>query len=65
MLLGIVDGFGGDEMEEQIFKTKRVGLMGKRELGPEYMLDVIRRVKRIEEALRTERKGDKQLRLFK
>ena len=50
-------------MEHQVFKEKMVGLMVKIELGASYMQDVNRRVKRMNDALKTEPKGDRQLRL--
>lgn len=50
-------------MENQIFKLKPVGRMGPLRLGADYMQDVNKRAKLIEDALKTVPKGDKQLRL--
>jgi hypothetical protein len=51
-------------MENQIFELKPVGWFGKKRVGPDYMIDVEKRVKRIENALKRKRTGHKQLNIF-
>jgi hypothetical protein len=50
-------------MESQIFKLKPIGWFGKKRVGPDYMIDVEKRVKRIEDALKRKRTDHKQISL--
>jgi hypothetical protein len=54
-------------MESRIFKTKQVGLVGGRPVGREYMAEIEKRAKRLEDAcggrLDVKPKNKKQLRL--
>jgi hypothetical protein len=56
-------------MDEPIFKTKQVGLVGGRPVGREYMAEIEKRAKLLEMAcagtLKVAPKNKKQLRLFK
>jgi hypothetical protein len=56
-------------MDEPIFKTPRIGLVGGRPVGREYMAEIDKRAKRLEDAcsgrIEVKPKNTKQLRLFK
>ena len=50
-------------MNTPIFKTRRVGLMGTKPLGAEYMLAVNERARRMNAAAKEEAADPRQLRL--
>jgi hypothetical protein len=56
-------------LDEPIFKTRRCGLVGGRPVGREYMAEIEKRAKRLEDAcagrLEVKPKNKRQLRLFK
>ena len=54
--------FGGD-MKNQIFKTKRIGIIGNKPLGAEYMAEVNERARRMNAAAKEEAADQRQLKL--
>lgn len=50
-------------MNNPIFKTRRVGLMGSKPLGADYMPDVNERARRMNAAAKEEAADPRQLRL--
>ena len=50
-------------MSNQIFKTKRIGIMGNKPLGAEYMAEVNERARRMNAATKEEAADQRQFKL--